>query len=322
MDNPSRPLPIGPAPKSGGCADACARYLTSRNRTLQSTFNQVSNFALEINLTGLQLTAAYSLNNFQPQLFNHQELVNMKTINGKRSAAAEYVWPYFFSLPAELRLEIYRIHFLQDIYRTSKVREGNFGFRFYDLLLANRQIYKEAQHVARRHLSAQLQESQQTLSLYQKQVGVSLGCPTWSWVVGTGMTYHPKNLNPESLAALRLPMLGLSIYETEGSFRDGFELDKLSEFCCKLRTALDKEGATRTLELHFTRKITHRGHQIFGLLFDMRVLLSPPVTYSVTIVDYKGHRVNSIRAFLDSIGCNAHVRCPMPPSPLLGGFPQ
>ena len=241
----------------------------------------------------------------------------MTTINHKcrkRLAAAEYVWPHFFSLPAELRLEIYRIHFFsQDIYGASKIREGRLSFRFYDLLLANRQIYKEAQHVARRHHVAQLQESQQTLRLYQKQVGFYLGSPTWGWIVGSGKTYHPKNLNPESLAALRLPMLGLSIYETEGSYRDGFELGNLNEFCCKLRTALDKEGATRTLELHFTGEKINQRQQIFGLLFDMRALLCPPITYSVTIVDYKERRVNAIRAFLNSLVCNAHVRCAMPP---------
>lgn len=242
----------------------------------------------------------------------------MTTINGEPPAAAEYVWPYFFSLPAELRLEVYRIHFSsQDIYHASKVREDQLVFRFYDLLLANRQIYKEAQHVARRHhivqLRKSLQESQQTLRLYQKQVGFSLGCATWSWVVGSEMKYHPKNLNPESLAALHLPMLGLSISENEGSYRDGFELGSLSEFCCKLRTALDKEGATRTLELHFTGQIKDQRHQIFGLLFDMRALLSPLTTYSVTVVDYKERRVNAIRSFLDSLVCNAHVRCALPP---------
>ncbi len=74
----------------------------------------------------------------------------MATINDEQSAAAEYVWPHFFSVPAELRLEIYKIYFSQDIYRASEVREGKFGFRFYDLLLANRQIYNEAQRVAHR----------------------------------------------------------------------------------------------------------------------------------------------------------------------------
>ncbi len=65
----------------------------------------------------------------------------MMTINGERSAAADYVWPYFFSLPAEVRLEFYEIYFSQDIYHASNVRKGKFGFIFYDLLLANRQIY-------------------------------------------------------------------------------------------------------------------------------------------------------------------------------------
>ena len=259
-------------------------------------------------MTGLQSEAASSLNTFQPQLFNHQELVNMAKRKNKHPEAAEYVWPYFFSLPAELRLELYRIHFFsQDIYHASEVREGQSGFRFYDLLLVNRQIYKEAQHVARGHHIAQLQESQQTLCLQQKHVGLNFGCPTWSWVVGSKKTYHPMSLNPESLAALRLPMLGLKICETEGSYSDGFELGSLSEFCCKLRTALDKEDATRTLELHFTGKI------IFGLLFDMRALLSPPITYNVTIVDHRERRVHAIQAFLNSLVCNADVRHALPP---------
>ena len=229
-------------------------------------------------------------------------------IKNKRPAATEYVWPYFFSLPAEIRLELYRIHFFsQDVFRASAVGEGQSGFRFYDLLLVNRQIYKEAQHVARGHHIAQLQESQQILCLHQKQVGFNFGCPTWSWVVGSSMTYHPKSLNPESLAALRLPMLGLNVCEIESSYSDGFELGSLSEFCCKLRTALDKEGATRTLELHFTGKI------IFGLLFDMRALLSPPITYNITIVDHRERRVHAIQAFLNSLDCNAHVRYALPP---------
>ena len=244
--------------------------------------------------------------------------MNMVTINGERSAAAEYVWPHFFSLPTEVRLEIYRIYFSQDIYRASEVREGKFGFRFYDLLLANRQIYNEAQHIARRQHIAQLQQSQQTLCLYQKQVGVSLGSPTWSWVVSSGMTYHPKNLKAETLAALRLPMFGLSIYEIQGSCRDVSEhLENLSEFCFKLRTALDKEGATKTLELHFTRQVLYR---ILRLLLAMKVLLSPPITYSVTIVDYQEHRATQIRGHLNSIGCNARVRCAMPQPTLLGGL--
>ena len=115
-------------------------------------------------------------------------------------------------------------------------------------------------------------------------------------------------------------MLGLSIYETEGSCRDVFKLKNLSEFCGKLRTALDKEGATRTLKLHFTREIIHQGYQIFGLLFVIKVWLSLPITYSVTIMDYKGRRVNAIRASPNSILCNDHVRYAMPPSHLLGGF--
>ena len=238
----------------------------------------------------------------------------MTTINDERPAAAEYVWPYFFSLPADLRLEVYRIHFSQDIYRASEVGESQSSFRFYDLLLANRQIYDEAQHVARRYHIAQLQESQQTLSLYPKQVGFNLGCPQWGWVVGSEIPYHPKSLNPESLAALRLPMLGLSISENECAYSlDGFELGKLSEFCCKLRTALDKEGALRTLELNFTHQNEDQRQQIFGLLFDMRALLSPPITYSVTIVDHRELRVNAIRAFLNSLVCNANVRYAMPP---------
>ncbi len=70
------------------------------------------------------------------------------------------------------------------------------------------------------------------------------------------MAYHPKNLSAETLAALRLPMLRLGIYETQDSCRDVIEhVKNLSSFCCKLRTALDKEGATRTLELHFSRPI-------------------------------------------------------------------
>ena len=110
---------------------------------------------------------------------SHQVLVNMTTINDASPAAAEYVWPYFFSLSADLRLEVYRIYFSQDIYRASEVRDGQFSFRFYDLLLANRQIYEEAQNVARRYHIAQLQESQQTLCLYQKHVGFNFGCPQW-----------------------------------------------------------------------------------------------------------------------------------------------
>ena len=108
-------------------------------------------------------------------------------------------------------------------------------------------------------------------------------------------------------------MMGLSISENKCPYSlDGFESGKLSEFCCKLRTALDKEGALRTLELNFTRQNKDQRQQIFGLLFDMRALLSPPITYSVTIVDHRELRVNAIRAFLNSLVCNAHVRNAMP----------
>ncbi len=90
------------------------------------------------------------------------------------------------------------------------------------------------------------------------------------------MTYHPKTLNADTLAALRLPMLGLSIYENQGSRSDVSEyLENLSEFCFRLRTALDKEGATRTLELHFTGQVLCR---IPRLPLAMKVLLSPPIT--------------------------------------------
>ena len=161
------------------------------------------------------------------------------------------------------------------------------------------------------------------MRLYQKQVGFNLGCPQWGWVVGSEIPYHPKSLNPEELAALRLPMLGLSISENEcADSLDGFELGKLSEFCCKLRTALDKEGATRTLELNFTHQKNDQRQQIFGLLFDMRALLSPPITYSVTIVDHRKRRVNATRDFLKTLVCNAHVRYAMAPSPLPGDFSQ
>ena len=171
----------------------------------------------------------------------------MTITNGEQLVAADYVWPYFFSLPAEVRLCFYRVYFSQDIQQASVVHEGKLSFRFYDLLLANRQIYREAHHIARRQHLAQLQESQQIFCLYQTQVEVGLGSPTWNWVVGSGKAYHPKKLNAETLAALRLPMLGLRIYKTCGFVNE--HVDGLREFCSKLRTALDKEGATRTLEL-------------------------------------------------------------------------
>ena len=190
------------------------------------------------------------------------------------------------------------------------VREGKLSFRFYDLLLANRQIYKEAHHVARRQHLAQLQESQQIFCLYQKQVEVGLGSPTCSWVVGSGKAYHPKKLNAETLAALRLPMLGLRIYKTCGFVNE--HVDSLREFCCKLRTALDKEGATRTWELHFSRQILDEDYH-FKLLADMRGLLSPPSTYSVTIVHYKESRAFELRIFVNVIGSTACVRCGTPP---------
>ena len=246
----------------------------------------------------------------------------MTTTDGEKSAAAEYIWPYFFSLPAEIRLKYYRVHFSQDIQHASEVREGKLSFRFYDLLLANRQICKEAQHVARRQHLAQLQESQQTFCLYQKQFEVDLGSPTWSWVVGSVKAYHPKNLNAETLAALRLPMLGHMIYKSQSSC--GYineHVDGLADFCCKLRTALDKEGATRTLELHFSRQIREEFH-VFRFLGDMIGLLSPPSTYSVTIVDYKENRADQLRLFVDMIGYTARVRCATPPPFLLLGSSQ
>ena len=135
------------------------------------------------------------------------------------------------------------------------------------------------------------------------------------------MAYYPKNLNAETLAALRLPMLRLRIYETQDSSRDVIEhVESLSSFCCKLRSALDKEGATRTMELHFSRPILLQEYEIFRFLSDMRGLLSPPLTYSVTIVVSEEHRVDQIRLCPDVISRNAHVRCAMPPPPLLDSF--
>ncbi len=49
----------------------------------------------------------------------------------------------------------------------------------------------------------------------------------------------------------------------------------------------------------------------------MRGLLSPPLTYSVTIVVPEEHRADQIRLCPDVISCNARVRCAMPPPPLL-----
>ena len=167
--------------------------------------------------------------------------MNMTTTDGQQSAAAEYIWPYPFSLPAEIRLKFYRVHFSQDIQHASEVREGKLSFRFYDLLLANPQIYKEARHIARRQHLAQLQESRQTFCLYQKQVEVSLGSPTRSWVISSVKAYRPKNLNAEKIAALRLPTLGFRIYKIQSSCAYINEhVDGLEEFCCKLRTAIDK----------------------------------------------------------------------------------
>lgn len=246
----------------------------------------------------------------------------MTTPDGEQSAAAEYIWPYFFSLPAEIRLNVYRVHFSQDIQHASEVREGKLGFRFYDLLLANRQICKEARHIARRQHLAQLQDSQQTFCLYHKQVEVSHGSPTWSWVIGSLKAYHPKNLNAERIAALRLPILGFRIYKTQSpcAYFDK-RMDGLEEFCCKLRTALDKEGGTRTLELHFSRQILDERH-VTRYLGDMRGLLSPQSTYSVTIVDCNENRADRLRLLVRTIRYNANVRCAMPPPLLLGGSSQ
>ena len=173
----------------------------------------------------------------------------------------------FLSLPGELRNQIYTLYFAeQDIYdrkigwSRSNCHLNNPRPTYFEIPLANRQIYKEARSIAWHEYMLQLRPHRQ---LYR----IPLDNPrsTRKWEISPNWYDYerrPKCRNIFVLAKLQFPSIGLVI-SMYGDSRLKEQLHRLRPFFLDMLEAFEKHGTPQSLGVHIPRL----GEQYWKLLF-------------------------------------------------------
>lgn len=172
-----------------------------------------------------------------------------------------------FSLPVEIRLDIYKLCFFVNVYEAPlplscsntwlRRTRPDCWLRQLDLLLTNRQIYHEAKEIAYAAQHSQLSMYHQTYFLWQTRRRAKSKSPTWKWEVEKDLFWQPSCRNSAALAALRLPKVGLAVCAIHDD-RVKEQLHALKLFCQELYNAFISQNVTESLEFYFQGMDKHK----------------------------------------------------------------
>ena len=163
----------------------------------------------------------------------------------------------FLALPPELRNKIYSLYFARDIYSHEIVWSRSYRWltkkriTFYELLLTNRQIHKEALSIAIYEYMRQLRKKRQFYVIPDTDRR-----PAGEWVLSPGANWAPECRNVFAFAKLRLSNIALVMYVwADHRFMEC--ILRLRGFFSLLVDALREYGATQSIQLYLdkTKKI-------------------------------------------------------------------
>ena len=118
---------------------------------------------------------------------------------------------------------------------------------YFEILLANRRIYKEARSIARYEYRRQLR-----LQPHVYKIEINLPEAIQSprkWHLKPDVAWAPKCRNVFDVAKLQLPIIGLTMYNCYDQ-RIKERLQNLRTFFFELVKALQEQGATRNIQVH------------------------------------------------------------------------
>lgn len=119
----------------------------------------------------------------------------------------------------------------------------------YNLLLANRQIFRETHEIAYARYYEDFSQIPQLYNICLKNERRTMQTPVQEWEIRPDHVWQPKCHSVEAFAASRLPTIRLNIWPLENGERKK-EWSKLQRFLQSLATELAKANATASVGLY------------------------------------------------------------------------